>query len=55
MLKTVTFNTKTSRFVANFVVNTDIAQPSVLYYNQQYYYQKGYVLKVLDLNGIAVD
>ena len=41
ILSSMQFSTETSNFEARFEVNTDIKLPSVLYYNQQYYYTQG--------------
>lgn len=43
-LKSMEFSTESSNFEARFDVNTAIQQPSVLYYNQQYWYSTGFTL-----------
>ena len=38
------FSTESSNFEARYVVNTAIQQPSVLYYNPEYWYSTGFTL-----------
>ena len=45
------FNTSTAVFGAEFTVDTSIDQPSVLYWNQDYYYPLGFNFKLYNLFG----
>ena len=42
VLRSMQFNTESSNFESSFDVNTSIQQPSVLYYNSQYWYPNGF-------------
>lgn len=45
------FNTTTSVFGAEFRVNTTIQEPSVVYWNDQYYYPQGFNFVLYDSRG----
>ena len=55
LIGTMRFNSEIGRFVANVQINTKINAPTILYYNQQYYYQNGYNLLLLGEDGKQVD
>jgi hypothetical protein len=45
------FNTTTSVFGAEFTVDTSIDQPSIIYWNKQYYYPLGFNFKLYNRYG----
>lgn len=45
------FNTTTSVFGAEFIADTTIDQPSVLYWNKEYYYPLGFNMKLYNIYG----
>jgi len=43
-LSSMQFDTETGNFEGRFVVNTNIDQPTILYYNSEYWYSTGFTL-----------
>ena len=54
ILSAMQFSTETSHFEGRFQVNTDIKLPSVVYYNQQYYYTQGINFALYNGNDVVL-
>ncbi len=53
-LKSMQFSTTNANFEARFDVNTDIKLPSVLYYNQEYWYNHGINFVLYNSNDVPL-
>ena len=49
------FNDKTREFNAIFEYDKSINAPTVIYFNKNFYYKKGYTLKIMDENNKELD
>lgn len=45
------FDSETASFNSNFVLDTSIEAPSLLYLNSEYWYPKGYILTFQDVEN----
>ena len=53
--KSFKFDDNNKNFEAEFVYDKSINKPSVIYFNKNYYYEKGYDLKIMDKNNTIID
>ena len=53
-LKSMQFSTQTSSFEARYDVNTNIKLPTVLYYNQHYWYPNGIKFVLYNSNDLPL-
>lgn len=45
------FNLETASFSGSFSVDTSISQPSILYWNKEFWYQEGIMLNLYDTHN----
>ena len=53
-LKALKFDYKTAQFTASFTVDTSVSQPSVIYWNDEYWYTNGINFSVTDASGTSL-